>query len=224
MNLKRCNNGHFYDGDKYSSCPHCAGGGDEPVSDGATVGDSDWDVETKGSDENDFGGDTWGADPDSGWPDGPTTPGFTQTGPTKPAVYEEDQQHTVSFYDSKEEFKVKPVVGWLVVVEGEEKGQSKNLYAGMNFIGRDKDMDVSLSGDKSISRKKHAVLTFEPKNRIFIAMPGESHELYYVNGNVILSQTKLEAYDRIQIGKTELIFVPFCGDKFGWDDGDKEEA
>ncbi len=29
MNLKRCDNGHFYDGDKFQSCPHCAavGGG-----------------------------------------------------------------------------------------------------------------------------------------------------------------------------------------------------
>ena len=24
MNLKRCDNGHFYDGDKFQSCPHCA--------------------------------------------------------------------------------------------------------------------------------------------------------------------------------------------------------
>ena len=23
MNLKRCNNGHFYDADKFSTCPHC---------------------------------------------------------------------------------------------------------------------------------------------------------------------------------------------------------
>ena len=26
MNLSRCANGHFYDKEKYSSCPHCAGG------------------------------------------------------------------------------------------------------------------------------------------------------------------------------------------------------
>lgn len=25
MNLKRCSNGHFYDVDKYATCPHCAG-------------------------------------------------------------------------------------------------------------------------------------------------------------------------------------------------------
>ena len=23
MNLKKCENGHFYDADTYSSCPHC---------------------------------------------------------------------------------------------------------------------------------------------------------------------------------------------------------
>ena len=26
MNLCRCERGHFYDKEKYSSCPHCAGG------------------------------------------------------------------------------------------------------------------------------------------------------------------------------------------------------
>lgn len=26
MNLKRCDRGHFYDADKFVSCPHCAGG------------------------------------------------------------------------------------------------------------------------------------------------------------------------------------------------------
>ena len=26
MNLCRCENGHFYDKEKYASCPHCSGG------------------------------------------------------------------------------------------------------------------------------------------------------------------------------------------------------
>lgn len=26
MNLTQCSNGHYYDGDKYSACPHCGGG------------------------------------------------------------------------------------------------------------------------------------------------------------------------------------------------------
>ena len=35
MNLKRCENGHFYDADKFASCPHCAqpagGNGSSPT-------------------------------------------------------------------------------------------------------------------------------------------------------------------------------------------------
>jgi len=27
MKLQRCNNGHFYDGDKFANCPHCSGAG-----------------------------------------------------------------------------------------------------------------------------------------------------------------------------------------------------
>ncbi len=36
MKLVKCNSGHYYDADKYSSCPHCVGGG----ASGETVGDS----------------------------------------------------------------------------------------------------------------------------------------------------------------------------------------
>ena len=31
MNLVRCNNGHFYDSDKFAVCPHCSGGSDIPL-------------------------------------------------------------------------------------------------------------------------------------------------------------------------------------------------
>ena len=38
MKLERCANGHFYDGDLYSSCPHCATGiPNSPVGNDVTV-------------------------------------------------------------------------------------------------------------------------------------------------------------------------------------------
>ena len=34
MNLIKCNNGHYYDGDKFDYCPHCAGiGSNDPAGD-----------------------------------------------------------------------------------------------------------------------------------------------------------------------------------------------
>jgi hypothetical protein len=79
-------------------------------------------------------------------------------------------------------------------------------------------MDVVLSGDMSVSREKHAIILYEPKKRVFLAQPGESKELFYVNDEVVLNVTSLNAYDKIAIGNTELYFVPFCGEVFAWED------
>ena len=79
-------------------------------------------------------------------------------------------------------------------------------------------MDVVLSQDKSVSREKHATILFEPRKREFLAQPGESRELFYVNDEVVLNAQKLDAYDVISVGNCKLIFVPFCNSEFGWDD------
>ena len=116
---------------------------------------------------------------------------------------------------------------WLVEITGEEAGTSFELRTGKNFIGRGEKMDVVLKGDKSVSRERHAIILYEPKLRQFMVQPGESRELFYLNGNVVLNTEIVKAYDRINIGATELMFVPFCGENFSWDDdgatSDKKE-
>ena len=110
-----------------------------------------------------------------------------------------------------------PVVGWLVCVEGPSFGTAYNLYYGKNFIGRARNMDVCLESDKSVSRTRHAVVVYEPKQRLFYVQPGESHELFYCNEEVVLSSIRLMDRAVILIGKTKLIFVPFCNATFGWE-------
>jgi len=39
MKLQRCNNGHFYDGDKFPSCPHCGGAGNSSSTPGFGAAD-----------------------------------------------------------------------------------------------------------------------------------------------------------------------------------------
>ncbi|MCC8104043.1 MAG: FHA domain-containing protein [Clostridiales bacterium] len=109
-----------------------------------------------------------------------------------------------------------PIVGWLVCVEGNNYGKAFNLYCGKNFIGRSSEMDISLD-DKTVSRIKHAIIIYEPKERQYFAQPGDSHELFYRNETVVLSSTELCDRDALTIGKTKLIFVPFCDQRFGWE-------
>ena len=111
-----------------------------------------------------------------------------------------------------------PVVGWLVCVEGKMLGKAFELKNGKNFIGRSSQMDVILEGDANVSRDRHAIVTYEPRGREFFAQPGESRELFYVNGQVVLMNVVLKARDIISVGKTDLMFIPFCGADFSWDE------
>ncbi|MCD8347689.1 MAG: FHA domain-containing protein [Lachnospiraceae bacterium] len=129
-----------------------------------------------------------------------------------------DENKTVggSKENSLQAHQAQPIVGWLVCVEGNNYGKAFDLYCGKNFIGRSSEMDVSLD-DKTVSRVKHAIIVYEPKERRYFAQPGDSHELFYRNETVVLSSTELNDRDTLTIGKTKLVFVPFCDQRFGWE-------
>lgn len=109
-------------------------------------------------------------------------------------------------------------------IEGETLGDSFNLKSGKNFIGRNIDNDIVITGDNGISREKHAVIVYDPKSRKFLVQPGMSSELFYVNDSVILQAEAINQRDVIQLGKTKLMFMPFCGENFTWDDYVKENS
>lgn len=203
MKLRKCENGHFYDEEKYAFCPHCQrenGRTEDDFTISLTTGDN-------------IGSDEAKTEPLTMPQEKPSisiTPPVEKSEP----IFRENENLTVSFYSQK--IGIDPVVGWLICIEGAEKGRSFELHAGRNFVGRGKDMDVVLS-DSSVSRNKHAIIIYEAKNKMFIAQAGESRELFYVNDEVVLSNTKLEAYDTLLIGDTKLAFIPFCGDKFSWE-------
>ena len=126
----------------------------------------------------------------------------------------EDVQ-TMAFYDFGD---AEPVVGWLVCIRGEYIGQSFNLKAGTNFIGRALTMDVPLAKDTKVSRDKHAIIIYEPQKRVFFVQPGESRGLTYMNDELLLAYRPLNKGEKIAVGNSEFIFVPFCGEDFAWED------
>ncbi len=109
-----------------------------------------------------------------------------------------------------------PCVGWLVALGGAHIGASFTLKVGKNFIGRGTDMDVALTEEKSVSRERHAVVIYEPRESIFLVQPGESSSLTYRNNKVVLMPIQLEAYDTITVGDVSLLFMPLCGKRFQW--------
>ncbi|MDR1588915.1 MAG: FHA domain-containing protein [Oscillospiraceae bacterium] len=280
MKLTKCTNNHFYDADKYDTCPHCGAQSRPPkVQTGQPVWRNTEDRET----ERLSGSALWDsvdlpapapqipapaahtpapvpaptpappavtvytpapayadappertppARPDTPPPEPPPAPVHAGASPEAPhtppppplhravseaAPYElppQAEQKTVAFYGLSES---EPVVGWLVCVKGEYRGQSFNLKSGQNFIGRAVNMDVWLEKEISVSRNKHTVIVFEPKSGMFFVQPGESGGLTYLDGVLVLTPVQMNAYSKISVGGCELIFIPFCGEHFSWE-------
>lgn len=235
MKLKRCENGHFYDQDKFAACPHCAAIEEEMDDETQTLDEQTMSIyenppeemgRTQTEDEEPV---TIPADPvDVPQVEIPRTeprrPEPETMGTVQERVFREiqpepdydDDPVTVGLFGDPHE--PRPVVGWLVCIKGEMYGQSFPLHAGKNFVGRGANMDVVIRGDRSVSRDKHAIIIYEPRRREFIAQAGESRELFYLNDEVVLSMDKLKNHDVLTIGRTDLMFVPLCGEDFSWED------
>ncbi len=109
-----------------------------------------------------------------------------------------------------------PVAGWLVCLEGPDRGRDFRLHAEKNFIGRAPNMDVVLDGDNTVSRERHAIVIFDPKKKVFWALPGDASGLVYLNGEIVNAPVQMKADDILEIGLTKLVLIPFCGDRYSW--------
>ena len=109
------------------------------------------------------------------------------------------------------------MTGWLVCIKGEERGQDYRLHVGKNFIGRSPSMDVILTDDKKISREKHCAVIYEPKRNLFY-LSAEGGNLVYLNDTLAESSRQLNEGDRITVGDTTFIFIPFCRGERKWEE------
>lgn len=205
--LARCKNGHFFDSGKYDECPHC---NNNITPDVTIIADKKLlDSLNEESDESLIS--TYAPETDS-----KQVYEQTENVARQPVnITSDNDSMTMNYYQRA--LGAEPVVGWVVCVEGVHFGEDFKIKSGRNFIGRSGTMNICLSGDKAISRESHAILTYDPKGNVFMIQPGASSELSYLNGQVVLVPTQLNAGDRISLGETELMFVPFCSESFTWE-------
>ncbi len=144
----------------------------------------------------------------------PAPPPAPRVAAPQPATTPDMDDVTIRFNPEQE-----AVTGWLVITKGMGRGRSLPLGYGIHSVGRGEDQRVRISfGDKSISRRNHLTIAYDALGRCFYVTPGTGATLAHLNKQPVLQPCALHAWDRIGIGKTELIFVPFCGDKFEWQD------
>lgn len=111
---------------------------------------------------------------------------------------------------------VRPVTGWLVCIEGVEKGKDYRLHEEINYIGRSKINDVVLSSDPTVSRERHAMIAYDPRGNMFLVAPATGSSLIRQNGRPVLGTMELKTGDRLEIGESMYMFVALCGENFQW--------
>jgi hypothetical protein len=188
MAMRRCKQGHYYEAERYSTCPACG-------------------VE--------------GLDISPTKPKSPSAAAaaavplpVTQSKGQPPPADNVEELRTVGVV--KKQTGIDPVVGWLVCIEGADRGRDYRIRSERNLIGRAPSMDICISGDDAISRTAHAVISFEPRRQTFRLLPGEGHGLVYLDEVVVEGPTELKPYAKIELGQTTLLFIPLCGDQFRW--------
>ena len=110
----------------------------------------------------------------------------------------------------------KLVVGWLVVVNGINKGKTYELFSGNNTIGRGERAAINMDSDSGVAPGLQGILTYHETKNIFLIEPNEKMSMIWVNGHPLRSREQLAAYTTVSVGNTEFIFVPLCGSLFSW--------
>lgn len=226
MNIRRCEYGHFYDGDEHGdACPFCTQvkgaqaekNPEPPADDGAQVEDRR-ETEPEAVPEPEAE-----AEPESSPASEPTPaaepdPEPEPTVKLEPASFSPSPAAAPAPAPEPNGAPLDPdlVVGWLVCVSGPARGRSYELHTGRNFIGRAAIMDVALPEDTAVARERQASVIFDPRTARFSVTANETRELTYVNDELVYDHCDLTANDVLLVGSTRLMLVPLCGSGFAW--------
>lgn len=192
MAIIKCPNGHHYDDNKFDKCPYC--------------------VEDETLPLEDFRAE-----------DFEKTVGF----PVYEDLYEEtialegnagiadDNEKTIGFHSFSNGTEL--ITGWIVCVKGPPRGKDYGLYYGKNRIGRGLDMDIYIPDDRAISRDEHATIVYEDHNSEFFLVNCKGNSTL-LNGKPAEEVNRLESGDRITMGKSDFVFIPFCTEDRKWEE------
>ncbi len=226
----KCKNGHWYDPNMYRNCPHCKRAGEQlrltrggdAEEDDRTISIAEVDVSL--GEQLEMLGSMGGLDVageiaagDSRMFGNPSVFGdglMSGLAEGNRAEAEDDRTISFGYFGMGED---RPVTGWLVCTAGGAKGRDFRLHAGKNFVGRSPSMDVVLAEDHGVSRNRHCAITYDPVGNEFYVVPMGGN-LAYFNGEMLESVKKLRLGDKVRIGNTLLVFVPYCQEGITWEE------
>lgn len=189
MSIIRCPHGHFFEDEKYDSCPTCKKQSaigwrwkdEKTVSFGSMeMGIKEIHLSAEEAEKQKV----WG-----NW----------------------DSEKTIALTGSDAS---ELLVGWLVCISGERRGRDYRLYSGFNRIGRSLDSDICIQ-DRMITENMHCAVVYDEKGGAFYVVPGKG-SITYLNQKTVQEAVGLQEGDRIELGETILEFVPFCKGEHTW--------
>ena len=203
MAIVKCENGHFYNNEESANCPYCSGtsalGNTIPL-DGGNVAPLDNNI-------------------------GATIPleAVQQTaGAINPTMPINPDGGVTVIIDNDSNSEIKPVRGWLVVIEGKKRGMDFKIHNGMNTIGRDKTNDIHFDFDPTVTGKNACSIAYDDVDTLFYIVLGESKNLVRLNRKPVFGTTELKDNDIVQIGETKLVFRSLCNETFDYPKDEKE--
>lgn len=107
------------------------------------------------------------------------------------------------------------VTGWLVCIEGEERGRDYRVHFGFNHVGRSVQSDINIADDLAVSEKTQCSIVYDPKSNAFYITPGKG-TITYLNQQLVKKAMPLHPSDIIEIGNSRFIFIPFCTEGRTW--------
>lgn len=208
MKLIRCENGHLYDGSIYPVCPHC--NDNEKLE--SYRGRADAQLSDKIREKAETAVTMPLRQPGADAATIPLEQAKTDA-VTMPLERAEADAVTMPLIQPE------PVTGWLVCVKGKDFGRSFSLKNGSNFIGSSWEMDVVLESGDGIANERHAEVFYDAQRRRFTLKVWAYAEATYLNDAIVRDSKRLRPYDILSVGNVNLMFIPCCGKKFGWEDG-----
>lgn len=109
-------------------------------------------------------------------------------------------------------------VGWLVCIEGTMLGESFVLREGDNYIGRAANMDIALIYEPTVSREKHAIITYDSSHNSCVLFSPEHCDQTFCNNKKVKTKKTLKNRDIISLGDCSFYYIAFCNATFRWSD------
>lgn len=191
MAIIQCPHGHFYDDEKYSSCPSCT----VPAGPGWRMDDQKTVSLVS-----------------AGLLEERTVHLSAEQTVSRPVAGSFDDQKTVACYGEEE--RMLPA-GWLVCIKGPMRGKDYRLYPGFNRIGRSLASDICLQ-DPGVSMDAHCSVVYDQKSRTFFLVPGRGTTVY-LGEELVQEASKLPEGGRICLGSSTLELIPFCKGEHVWE-------